>query len=391
MDIIRMKLSGDVSHGPSVKMIDGNDEEKNMSQLRSNATAIAAIAAAMFTVPATVQAAQQRSFVSGFGSDADNCTLLAPCRSFGSAILQTFAGGEVVVLDSAGYGPVTITGPISIIAPPGVYAGITVSTGVGVTINAGVNDVVVLRGLDINAIAGPTTDGIVVGSGLRVVIDRCTVSNFPVGSGLLVNSSGQTDVDVTDTLIRDNQIGVRHTGSGILNQVTLSRVRLASNGTGVSATGVGLFVRLIESTVVGNSDGLFFDPGVNRTVRFDVERSQIIGNNIAVRAAPTNVGAKVLGVINETLVAENGSFGIVANANAGATATLSVSNSTIRYNGTGLRSQQAGSTIVFRNNRITDHGTGIQSVGGGALLTGQGNLLHDNTVPGAATGPATLL
>jgi hypothetical protein len=362
-----------------------------MLQIRPNAVAMATIAAAMLAGSTPVQAVQQRSFVSQFGFDTDPCTLTLPCRSFGTAILQTLAGGEVVVLDSAGYGPVAITGPISIIAPPGVYAGITVSAGVGVAINAGGTDVVVLRGLDINGIGG--ADGIVVGSGLRVVIDRCTVSNFPAGSGLHVNPSGQTDVDVTDTLIRDNQFGVRHTGSGILNQVTLSRVRLASNGTGVSATGVGLFVRLIESAVVGNGigDGLHFNPGINRTVRFDVERSQIIGNNIAVNAAPANSGAKVLGVINETLVAENGSFGIVANAFAGATATLSVSNSTIRYNGSGLRSQQAGSTIVFRNNRITDHGFGIQAVGGGALLTGSGNLLHDNTTPGAATGFATLL
>ena len=36
---------------------------------------------------------------------------------------------QVIVLDSAGYGPVTITQAVSIIAPAGVYAGVSVSRG----------------------------------------------------------------------------------------------------------------------------------------------------------------------------------------------------------------------------------------------------------------------
>ena len=34
-------------------------------------------------------AAQQRSFVASFGSDAANCQLATPCRSFNAAIAQT--------------------------------------------------------------------------------------------------------------------------------------------------------------------------------------------------------------------------------------------------------------------------------------------------------------
>src|SRR4029450_6331613 len=61
--------------------------------------------------------AAQRTFVSGSGVDSNPCTLTLPCRSFAAAITQTSIGGEVIVLDSAGYGPVAITQSVSIIAP----------------------------------------------------------------------------------------------------------------------------------------------------------------------------------------------------------------------------------------------------------------------------------
>jgi len=75
---------------------------------------------------------------------------MAPCRTFGQAISQTNQGGEVIVLDSAGYGPTTINKAISLIAPPGVYAGISVFTGDGIDIQAGSSDTVIVRGLTVN-------------------------------------------------------------------------------------------------------------------------------------------------------------------------------------------------------------------------------------------------
>jgi len=62
-------------------------------------------------------ATAQRTFVASTGNDAAPCSLAQPCRGFARAITQTNAGGEVIVLDSAGYGPVTITKSVSLIAP----------------------------------------------------------------------------------------------------------------------------------------------------------------------------------------------------------------------------------------------------------------------------------
>jgi len=68
-------------------------------------------------VSSAVHAAAQRTFVSTAGDDVNtvlNCSLAAPCRSFGSAIGVTSPDGELIVLDSGGYGPVTITQAVTI-------------------------------------------------------------------------------------------------------------------------------------------------------------------------------------------------------------------------------------------------------------------------------------
>jgi len=47
-------------------------------------------------------AGAQRTFVASNGVDTNVCSILSPCRGFARAITQTAAGGEIIVLDSAG-------------------------------------------------------------------------------------------------------------------------------------------------------------------------------------------------------------------------------------------------------------------------------------------------
>ena len=67
-------------------------------------------------------------------------------------------GGEVVILDTAGYGPMTINKSIKVIGPSGVYGGISVQGGanptIGIVINAANSDDITLRGLDICGVPG---------------------------------------------------------------------------------------------------------------------------------------------------------------------------------------------------------------------------------------------
>src|ERR1700761_871924 len=96
----------------------------------------------------SLQAQSFRTFVASFGNDANDGSRSTPKRMFQAAHDAVATGGEVVALDSAGFGALTITKSISIIVPPGVNGFITVTGDAnGVTITAAASDRVTLRGL----------------------------------------------------------------------------------------------------------------------------------------------------------------------------------------------------------------------------------------------------
>ena len=180
--------------------------------------ALTALAGPALAVPS------QRTFVASYGSDASpNCALLAPCRSFNAAIAQTSAGGEVVILDTAGYGPMTINKSIKIIGPSGVYGGISVTGGAnpttGVVINAGASDIITLRGLDIAGVpqlAGPfPLHGIDIQSALAVHIEKTSVSNFTQDASECIRFStgAQNALFLVDSFLRECATGVRINGT----------------------------------------------------------------------------------------------------------------------------------------------------------------------------------
>jgi len=218
--------------------------------------ALASFALALSLPAATdATAAGQRSFVSGSGVDAGTCTPAVPCRSFGYAITQTNSGGEVIVLDSAGYGPVAITKSVSIIAPAGVYAGITVpASGTGVTIaTAGIK--VALRGLTINS-TGASGYGIRMTNGDELVVDNCVVSNFAdFNSGIAVSIETAAIAKIAGTVISDSSFGVV-AGFGVTMNITNSQVinsireGIEING-GAAGTTTNVFIDDTLATGIG--------------------------------------------------------------------------------------------------------------------------------------------
>ena len=111
---------------------------------------------------------QTRTYVSGTGSDSFPCTIAQPCKTLHAALSLTVAGGEIFVLNSANYGPVTITKAVTITGE-GAVAGMLSTSGAGITINAGANDVINLRGLDIDG-GNSGTYGIQFTSGLSLTV-----------------------------------------------------------------------------------------------------------------------------------------------------------------------------------------------------------------------------
>ena len=123
---------------------------------------------------------QTRSFVSSYGSDSNDCSRQAPCRSFATAITKTVAGGEINTLDPGGYGAVTITKAISIVSGLGEAGVLVPAGGTGITISAGATDRINLRGLAIEG-AGTGATGIRFNSGgaLRMALSPHVQNDAP--------------------------------------------------------------------------------------------------------------------------------------------------------------------------------------------------------------------
>jgi parallel beta helix pectate lyase-like protein len=235
-------------------------------------------------------AAAPRVFVSGFGSNTHAGTLASPVRQIQKAMTLVDSGGEIIILDSANYNPVTINKPVTIVAT-GVQAEIEVISGDGITVTAGASDVVILRGLTIHGLGGAKGLNFTAGAALHV--ESCVISGFG-STGILATASGQ--LFVKDTISRENFFGLNSTAGNL----SIDHARLEGNSS------VGLFVQ-----------------GGKASIRDSVASGN--GNGIVAQNSGTQVN------VESCLVANN--FGGIASTTS---ATVRVSNSTVTNNNTGL-------------------------------------------------------
>jgi hypothetical protein len=305
---------------------------------------VVVIFALLLAVGSLAHAQATRTWVSGVGDDANPCSRTAPCKTFAGAISKTAAAGEINVLDPGGFGGVTITKSISIIAD-GVEAGVLVSGTNAIIINAGVNDFVVLRGLDIEGL-GTGLTGIRFLAGAALHVENCTINNFNgsgAGIGIDFAPSGAAQLYVTDTIIRNARTAT--TGGGI-------HIRPAVTG---SATAVLDNVRVERSLFGVRAQG---------ASKVSINHSVFYGN--------TNNG--VIGV---------------------SSVQINIDNSVISNNGVaagfGVQSSGAGAVVRIGNSQVTNNGTGLGFNGGGALLSYSNNHVAGNTVDGAPSGTITPL
>lgn len=332
-----------------------------------------AVAALAGAAPAD---AAQRTFVRSDGSDLDPCTLAQPCRGFAAAIALTDPNGEIVALDSAGYGTVTVGKAVSIIAPPGVYAGISVSGGQdGVTVNAGPADKVVLRGLSINGQGGD--HGIVVTGARQLHIEGCEIANMG-GDGIQVN--GGTAVYVANSTVRSNAAnGIRL--SGLTTAAFVDDTRIADNGLrGILQEGGSLVAN--RATVENNGvSGLELNPATTTTLRAAVRDSTFADNGIAGIFANTIAAGEIVNVsVEGTAAMRNGSTGFAANSLAGGTINVVLSHSaSIDNGGNGLFAAGSGTTASVSASTLSRNTTsGLGQSSGSTLRSHQNNAVNGN-------------
>ncbi len=279
----------------------------------------------------------------------------------------------MIVLNSAGYGVVTISQSVSIVAPPGVYAGISALSGqTGVTINAP-GATVVLRGLSINGLSG-SLNGIQLVQAARVRVEGCTISNL--GSVGIVHGAAGSELVVLDSIIRDN--GGRGVSMTVDASAVFDNVRVEHNGgDGVyivaSSTGTIATIRrsvLSHNAAAGVAAIMPTSPAVTRMV---IEDSTLANNGGDGVFAGGNLDGKVYAIVRRNSIAGNAFSGISAfNATPGPAAVEvdAVENSFAGHATSAVKTD--GNLVdieVSRNEFNGGIGPSFYSANGGAILT----------------------
>ena len=314
-----------------------------------SATAIAFAALGMLALlhGTPARATLLKIWVSNAGADNNTCgDSSTPCRTFFQAVTNVTAGGEIGVLTPGDYGFLEITkavsitndgtGEASIFAPPG-------ASQAGILIAAGNGDIVSLRGLIIDGLAGAQY-GIFIQRASAVHVQNCVVRNFEAqnGWGIVNASKSSTVLFVSDTLIYNNGSnpgtgGVQIQSFGVRANAVLDRVHLENNVIGLS----------VDGRAVGPSRAL----------------------------------------IRDSVVSGNATDGILA-ITGNAPAFIVVEHTTTLYNaGVGIHADGPGGTILLNDNTVTLNGTGISATNSGQLISYGNNRNNNNIGPeGAPTG-----
>jgi len=294
----------------------------------------------------SAQAQNQHSFVASFGNDANNCTLVAPCRHLQAALAATISGGEIAILDTAGYNAgttVTISRAVSIVNPGGFEAAIAPpSGGTGIVISAGTNDAVSLRGLSIDG-AGVGQTGIEFDSGASLTVENCVIRHMTSDGIDFLSSTSTSALTVSNSLVADNsQNGIFLAPTGSVTAM-FNRVEVNNNADdGIVVDGeFSAGTNTINATV---SDSVIAGNGfVNGTGFYSLTQS---GN------APTSL------MLFHSVVANN-DIGVEA---VGSGAILRLANSTVTGNGHGWQVSTSGVVASYGDNYIDGNGTNTGSL-----------------------------
>ena len=304
---------------------------------RSLLRAPLAFALAAFTaLPAF---AAQRTFVASYGNDANastNCSIAAPCRTFAASLPVTSNGGEVVALDSAGYGAITIVRSVTIIGPPGIHAGITVSGGTAVLVGAPPDSTVTLRGLEIvNLTSGGSG---IYGSGANLRIENTSVDGF-------------------DSNVLQFGPGTLHIADSRLTRGALT---------------------------IGGFGG---------TVRFSIERTYVTPG--AATTWTVKVQPNSSGIIKDSTIegfGGGGSYGVYTSTNSGPATPveLVVQNSIVQGFEWGIYSDATGgsySSVAVTDSQLLKNVFAVSAVSGGSVALSSCKIAHNQYGVTSLSGP----
>jgi hypothetical protein len=192
----------------------------------------------------------------------------------------------------------------------------------GIIVNAGVNDVVILRNLDINGF-GTGINGIRILQARDVYVENGKIFGFTNRGISDERTAGR--LFVTDTVISNNtQTGIVAVATSASTlTLNLNRVRLERNANAGFALTQGAKATIVDSIAAGNTNYGFYAEGAGSEM--NLESSRATGNGTGIRSLSS--------------------------------AVTRISNTTITGNATGLGST-GGSILSYGNNQIAGNAAG---------------------------------
>ena len=284
------------------------------------------IAALLFALASRASAQATRTWVSGVGDDVNPCSRTAPCKTFAGAISKTATNGEINVIDSGGFGAITIIKSITIDGA-GAHGSILAANINGVTVN-GPGITVNLRNLSINGAGFTTGNGIRILQAAAVNIDNVNIMNF-AGTG----TNGRA-------------ISVETATSGVRVNVANSSIYNMENHAIHSAPTAGNVVLVLDNVRV--SRGALAAINLQQLTAASVYRSALTNNRNAAGVRLEQSTASV--TIANSLLANNAAG--VTNATPGQAPAVFLYGNTITGNTVAALQNGTGSVTSLGNNII---------------------------------------
>jgi Right handed beta helix region len=369
--------------------------------MRGKARRLSLTAAVVSVLMASFASAQAtRTWVSGVGDDANPCSRTAPCKTFAGAISKTAAGGEIDALDPGGFGGVTITKAITLDGGGGQVASVLVSGTNGIVVAAGAGDVVIIRNLRLDGIAGGAggagLNGIRFTAGRALHVERCAIFGFST-AGIDFEPAAGGALLVSDTDVTGNPAPGIVVGSGSAIDpafATLTRVRSSDNAIGVLAKEGGR-VTVMDSEASGNCfAGFYAAPTTTTPAEMNIQRSRAAFNAYGVKADDANAPGTATVRISHVTVTENGAAGTDA---TGGGSIVSFGNNLVVGNGAGSYAPNvapgfdplANQTLAINAPVQTLDVTNVTPTASGPIESGQAvTLTAASDAPGLVPDPA---
>jgi hypothetical protein len=301
-----------------------------------------AFTCSLFTAPAF--AARDRVFVASYGNDDNPCTFGSPCKTFQNAYSVVATGGEVTAIDSAGFGPLSISKSVTITSPAGVEAGIQAAAGefAAITISApGAS--VVLSGLTVSgADAGVT--GIYVQAAANLEVVNCAIRGFTNGesadgTGINLEVTAPINFLISNTIVADNSNGIVYGYNGASTAASangvIDHVVATNNHSGIAIFSSSIaaepaYFTISNSTISNNTgDGLDIVDSVASRFVVNID-SSYFNNNQGDGIFASGVGSSTVVLLGRSVISANGLYGITYTNSTFAT----YGDNRINWNGT---------------------------------------------------------